>query len=292
MNINTLPDGSSVTHVTVPLSTHERNIGMISMLCSQEREISSNDLGTLTTIGKQISEFISNAWLQDRLREKEVARQLLLDTLVRTQEDERARLARELHDGAGQVLTSLLVRLKTLEKRAPSDEFRDDLESLGDATSAIVEQVSNLSHRLHPAVLKELGLEAALRTLVQEMLAEAELDFDYHLDLGGQRLTSEIEISLYRIAQESLTNIVRHAKAEHVSVEIQVTSNNVSLYIKDDGRGFMSDNLGHKASRDHLGLISMQERAEMIGGSLAVEATPGSGTSINVRIPIQLKETE
>lgn len=292
MKTSTLLDGNSEFHVTIPLSTHERNIGVISMLCLQGRELSANDLETLTTIGKQVSEFISNAWLQDSLREKEVARQLLLDALVRTQEDERAWLARELHDGAGQVLTSLLVRLKTLEKRTPKGELHEDIKSLCEVTSVTITQVSNLSHRLHPAVLEELGLEAALRTLAQEMLIEAKIEFECQLDLDGQRLPSEIEINLYRIAQESLTNIIRHAEAEQVAIELEVASEVVSLRIRDDGIGFVSDDSGRRANQNRLGLISMHERAEMIGGSLAVKAAPGSGTLINVQIPIRLKENE
>jgi signal transduction histidine kinase len=292
INFNALPEGSSDVHVTIPLSTRERKLGVISMLCSKERELTSTDLETLTTIGKQISEFISNAWLQASLREKEAARQLLLDALVRTQEDERAYLARELHDGAGQVLTSLSVRLKALEKLTPEGDLRDSVTSLCQATSETIARVSKLSHRLHPAVLEELGLEAALRTLVQEMLVGVELKFECQLDLDDRRLPSEIEISLYRIAQESLTNIVRHADAENVVVELRASHNLVSLHIEDDGKGFVSDNLGQKANQDRLGLISMRERAEMIGGSLTVQATPGSGTSINVRIPIQLEVTE
>ncbi|GEM_PF-356275 len=287
-----LPDGISDFHVTIPLSTHERKIGVISMLCSKGRELSSNDLETLTTIGKQISEFISNTWLQASLREKEAARQLLLDALVRAQEDERARLARELHDGAGQVLTSLLVRLKALEKRTPDGDLRESMGNLCQATSETIDRVSKISHRLHPAVLEELGLEAALRTLVQEMLVEAGLAFECRLDLEGQRLPSEIEISLYRIAQESLTNIIKHAGAEHIGVELRASPDMIWLRIEDDGRGFAPDNLGHQANRDRLGLISMRERAEMIGGSLSIQATPGSGTSIDVRIPIHLEVAE
>ncbi|MFZ5908460.1 MAG: HAMP domain-containing protein, partial [Chloroflexota bacterium] len=292
INASAIPEGSSEYHVTIPLVTHEHKLGVISMLCSKGREITPNDLETLTTIGKQISEFISNAWLQASLREKEAARLLLLDALVRTQEDERAYLARELHDGAGQVLTSLLVRLKALEKRAPDGELRNGVTNLCQATSETIERVSKLSHRLHPAVLEELGLEAALRTLVQEMLADAELNFDCQLDLGGQRLPFEVEISLYRIAQESLTNIIRHADAEYVEIELRATPIEVLLHIKDDGKGFMAEILGHKVDRDHLGLINMRERAEMMGGSLVVQAAPGLGTTIDVRIPIQPKETK
>jgi len=292
ISVSALPEGNSDLHVTIPLSTRKRKLGVISMLCSKERELTSTDLETLTTIGKQISEFISNAWLQASLREKEAARQLLLDALVRTQEDERAYLARELHDGAGQVLTSLSLRLKALEKRTPEGELRDSVTSLCQATSETIERVSKLSHRLHPAVLEELGLEAALRTLVQEMLVDVELEFNCELDLDGRRLPSEIEISLYRIAQESLTNIVRHADAEKVTVELQASPSMVLLRIADDGKGFLSENLGQKANQDRLGLISMRERAEMIGGSLVVQATPGSGTSIDVRIPIQLEVAE
>jgi len=170
-------------------------------------------------------------------------------------------------------------------------EIMDNVRSLCEITSETVESVSNLSHRLHPAVLEELGLEAAIRTLVQEMLNEAGIVSDCQLDLDGQRLPTEIEISLYRIAQECLTNIVRHAEAERVEVKLQTAPDGVSLLIRDDGLGFLADNLGHKANRDRLGLISMQERAEMIGGALEVQTALGSGTLIDVRIPISLEET-
>ncbi|MBT3629911.1 MAG: HAMP domain-containing protein [Candidatus Marinimicrobia bacterium] len=273
-------------YVSVPLDLDGQRIGIINMLCSKDHVLSENDIEVLGTISQQLSDYIENAWLQISLREKEATRQVLLNALVRAQEDERARLARELHDDAGQQLTSLLVHLKAFEKLTPEGELREKVANLCQTTSGTIERVRSLSHRLRPAVLEELGLEAALRTLAGEMLVTTDLEFECNLNLNDRRLPFEIETSLYRIAQESLTNIVNHAEAQCVMIELLHLPSAVSLQIKDDGRGFGGQFSVSKSDQQRLGLISMQERAEMLGGSFLIETSRGLGTSVQVRIPV------
>lgn len=278
-----------IFHITIPLETRAKRFGMINLVCSEESKPSENDIDTLTTIGAQVSEFVANAWLHVSLKEKEAARQVLLTALVNAQENEQARLARELHDDAGQSLTSLLIRLKTLEKHATNDDLRLSVSELCTTTSETIEKVRGVSHRLRPAALEELGLEVALRTLAEEMLADVGAAVDCQFQLGGKRLPFEIETNLYRITQEGLTNVVRHAKADKVFIELQAFPHAIGLRIADDGGGFALDEISNKENQHRLGLISMQERADMLGGSMIVKSAPGEGTALQVNIPFDFE---
>jgi signal transduction histidine kinase len=274
------------SHITLPIEANGQYFGLINLLCAEERYLSADDLDLLTAIAAQISEIVANAWLRLKLAEKELARQALLESLVEAQEDERKRLARELHDGAGQMLTSLLVRLKTLEKKSESPALQSGLADALDVVSATIEQVREISHRLRPAALEELGLAAALETLVQEMAEEAGLAHDCCFDRQATMLPSGIEVTLYRIAQEALTNVVRHAQARRVEVVLTAEAQGITLRIEDDGCGFSPYHLPEPAKRRHLGLISMHERAAIVGGQLAVYSAPGQGTAVQVIIPV------
>jgi signal transduction histidine kinase len=280
-------DSPSYGHISIPLEARNQRFGVINLLCLEAAEIATEDIELLTAIGAQASEIVANAWLHTRLAEKEAARQALLSALVKAQEDERTRLARELHDGAGQTLTSLLIRLKTLEKKAGSDHLRQSIEELCDSVSETIEQVREISYRLRPAALEEFGLELALQTLIDAMAGEAGLEVEYHHSLEGRSLPPDVETMLYRIVQESLTNVLRHAEATRVLVELTVIPYAVCLRVEDNGKGFDPETLPAEQSRRRLGLIDMQERAEMQGGSLLVYSAPGAGTSVQVRVPLQ-----
>ena len=274
------------SHITIPLASLDQRFGIMNLLRKAGQPISADDFELLRAIGAQISEIVANAWLRLKLDEKEMARQLLLEYLVKAQEEERRRLARELHDGAGQMLTSLLVRIKTLEKKAEAPDMRSGLTSVLDVAAETLEQVRELSYRLRPATLEEFGLPVALETLAHDMGDEAGLSVDYLTDFDGVALTPEAEVTLYRIAQEAITNVVRHAQAELLIVELLHSNNGVQLRIEDDGCGFSPYQAPAQPGQQHMGLISMQERAEIIGGSFELMSAPMRGTSILVRIPV------
>jgi len=273
-------------HVTIPLEARDMKFGMINLCCSGDFCPTEEDVELLTAIGAQASEIVATAWLHAQLVEKEAARRSLLESLVKAQEDERFRLARELHDGAGQSLTSVLVHLKVLETKAGSPQLRADLDQLQGQVAASIDEVRELSHRLRPAALEELGLPLAIEALAQDMAREAGLSVDVHCDLGDKTLVPETEKMLYRIAQESLTNVVRHAQASHVEVELITIPYAVCLRVEDDGRGFEPALVPAETDKRPLGLVSMEERAQMLGGSLVVETAPGRGTSVQVRVPL------
>ena len=257
---------------------------MINLLCDEETFLSAEDMDLLSSIGAQVSEIVANVWLRLKLKEKEIARQALLESLVNAQEAERGRLARELHDGAGQTLTSLLVRMKTLEKEGLPDR-KQTLENMQEIVSQTIEEIREISYRLRPVVLSEFGLPMALETLTQEIAKNGSLQISFLCKFEETRLPEEIEMALYRIAQEGLTNVLKHARAMHVSLELTRNKEAIQMCIVDDGVGFDPSRLPSTAYKQHLGLISMQERAEILGGTVNVHSVLKQGTSIQVAIP-------
>jgi len=273
------------SHITIPLSARDQQLGVINLLCENEIVINPEDMDLLTSIGSQISEIVSNAWLHLKLVEKEASRQLLLKSLVEAQEEERRRLARELHDGAGQTLTSLLVRLKMIENKAILPQVKSDLQLMQSLVSDTIEQIRTLAHQLRPAALEEFGLPVALEALVEDMVNQENLQASCDCRVTRNEIPNEIEAVLYRIAQEGLTNVVRHSQASHLNLIVEKNGQDFLLTIEDDGIGFDPTALGTKSGKRHLGLISMKERAEMLGGGFDVYTAPSKGTLIRVSIP-------
>ncbi|HSQ38692.1 MAG TPA: histidine kinase [Anaerolineales bacterium] len=273
-------------HVTIPLVAREQQFGVVNLLCEEDVLIPNDDLELLSSIGAQISEIVANAWLQIKLIEKETARQVLLESLVQAQEEERSRLARELHDGAGQTLTSLLVRLKAMEKKSPPQELQVELVNMQGIVSETIEQVRELAYHLRPVVLDEFGLPRALEALAQEMTKGADIAVTTMFDVQDFKIPSEIEVVLYRVAQEGLTNILRHSKATQVRLSLSIENTNLKMSMEDDGVGFDPARNYPRDNQRHLGLISMRERAEILGGSLEVYTAPGQGTTVDVSIPL------
>ena len=152
--------------------------------------------------------------------------------------------------------------------------------------SETIEQIRSLAHELRPAALEEFGLPLALESLVEQMSEKESLGGSCHCDLGSNPIPNEIEAVLYRIAQEGLTNILRHAHAAQVSLAVERYPLGIRMVIEDDGVGFDPANLGMANGKRHLGLISMKERAEILGGNLDIYTAPGKGTTILVQVPV------
>jgi signal transduction histidine kinase len=274
------------THVTIPLIAREQRLGVINLLCAEDTVIPDEDMEILSSIGSQVSEIVANAWLHLKLVEKEAARQVLLRSLVEAQEDERRRLARELHDGAGQTLTSLLVRLKTIERKVETPQIQSDLQNVQNLVSETIEQIRTLAHQLRPAALEEFGLPLALEALAKETSEHESLDATCLCNVKPDEIPDEVQVVLYRIAQEGATNVLRHAHATHMSLVVERKAHGVIMMIEDDGNGFDPVALGQNKGKRHLGLISMRERAEILGGTLDIYTAPGKGTTIQVQIPV------
>ncbi len=213
------------------------------------------------------------------LAQKEEARQKLLRQVIAAGEQERKRVARELHDQTGQALTSLIAGLSSLEKSCPKAV---EMRALAEKTLA---EVHDLSVALRPAVLDDLGMLPAIRKHCETVAAQFGVEVDCQavgLD-DRQRLPVEIEQALYRITQEALTNALRHGEATRISVLLQRRDHAVLAVIEDNGRGF---DAAHWRQTDRLGLLGIQERAALLGGTLRVQSRPGAGTTLFVELPV------
>jgi signal transduction histidine kinase len=205
--------------------------------------------------------------------------------LVQIQETERRHIARELHDEAGQTLASLMVGLRLLEKEANNPKaIPIRIAELKRTTDGVLENLHRLAMDLHPATLDHLGLVATLRQYVETFGAQYQLILQFET-VGfdnEQRLPPTIETNLYRIVQEALSNVARHAQATHADVLLERRGGQIVTIIEDNGIGFDPET---KKASNRLGLLGMRERAEMMGGRLEIESAPGAGTTIYVETP-------
>jgi PAS domain S-box-containing protein len=222
----------------------------------------------------------------------EQARQQLLQQLVNAQEEERRRISRELHDSLGQHLTALHLGLKSIQTQDGCPiSVADEIQQMRELALQIDAEVERLSFELRPPALDDLGLADALRRHIQQWSATSGIVVDLHLrGLDHERLPSFVETTLYRIVQEALTNVVKHAGVARVSLIIERRRAEVIAIIEDNGRGF--DLEAAEAAPRRLGLKSMAERAALAGGRLDIETEPGSGTTIYVHIPLQTNQRE
>ena len=202
--------------------------------------------------------------------------------LVETQEAERQRIARELHDQTGQMLTGLKLLLQTAA-RLPAEDMRRTLAEAEGLVSDVMTHVHSMSLDLRPAILDDLGLLPALGRQFGQFTGQTSIDVNFrHSGLDG-RLTPEVELAAFRIVQEALTNVARHAGVSEVSVRLWVDSGTLYAHVEDRGIGFDPHAAG---ARGHTGLAGMNERVLSLGGQLRVESAPGDGTSVLAELPI------
>jgi chemotaxis methyl-accepting protein methylase/signal transduction histidine kinase len=222
-------------------------------------------------------------------KQAEQARQQLLRRLVTAQEEERRRIARELHDQMGQDLTVLMLGLKMLREAAPSDSpIHERVAPLQTLATQIGREVRTLALQLRPPALDDLGLAATLANYVEQWSTHVLVAVDFHsIGIEEQRLSSSIETALYRLAQEALTNVLKHAQATSVSLIVERREDTAHMIIEDDGTGFDVAAARRSAHTEHrLGLVGMEERVAQLGGTLTIESAPGRGTTVFVRIPV------
>jgi PAS domain S-box-containing protein len=204
--------------------------------------------------------------------------------VVAALENERRSIARELHDESGQVLTSLKVGLALLQKdRECPASFVDQLEQLKQTTDAVMDGLRRLAMDLRPGALDRAGLVPAVQQYLGSFARQTGLHVDFvPLGLGDNRLPAELEINFYRMVQEALTNVARHARARNVGVVLERRDDRLLLIVEDDGAGF---DLSRALQKGRLGLVGMRERAQMMGGDLTIETSPGQGTAVYVEVP-------
>jgi len=219
----------------------------------------------------------------------EASRRELLQRLTTAQEDERRRIARDLHDQMGQHLTALGLGLKVVKDEHPEPSgSRNRLEKLQALTDLIGREVHQLALELRPTSLDDLGLHTALAHYTERWSAQSGVAIDFQSvgpDTG--RLPEAVETVLYRVIQEALTNVLKHAKARRVSLVLQRFANQAVAVVEDDGVGFDTESMmASVGDRGRLGLLGMRERVALIDGTLTVESTPSRGTTVIARVPL------
>ena len=204
--------------------------------------------------------------------------------VVEAQELERKRLARELHDETGQALTSILLGLKTVEQATASDEDRARVAALRELVVSTLQDVRRLAVELRPSALDDFGLAPALQRLAETHRTDESIQLDVEVQLGDdERLPTEVETTMYRIVQEALTNVARHASATRISILVARKNEKVVVVIEDDGAGFEPGNV----RADALGLAGIRERVALHGGRLRIESAPGKGTTVAAEVPLR-----
>ena len=221
--------------------------------------------------------------LEHRARSAEREMRELSQKLVQAQEAERKRLSLELHDQVGQLLTALRMQIANLGRIGPEDpvRFRDHLAQAKRMAEGAMKTVRDLAMGLRPSMLDDLGLGPAIEWQSREFSRVSGIPVDVSIEGPLARLTDAQKTGLFRVVQESLTNVLRHARARHVSVALKESSDRLVLVVHDDGRGIDS-------GRQHrgLGLLGMEERVRELGGSFAVTSPPGGGTTVRAEIPL------
>lgn len=265
----------------VPLFARGNVAGLVSMATADA--FSEEQVRLAEAMSSQASVAVENAVLFAQMQASTARMQALSRRLVEAQESERRSIARELHDEAGQSLTSLRIGLRLLEREiAQGAEITDRVSELVRTTDAVIDGLHRLAADLRPASLDHLGLDGALRQYSREAAAKYGLEMHFKArGFNGERLPAVVETALYRVVQEAVTNVVRHAGAHRVDILVEHRGERVLVMIEDDGAGF--DPLRVERT-DHFGLLGMQERAEALGGTLTVESSPGAGTTIVVEV--------
>lgn len=284
-----LPGGKRPScHVTVPLIARSEVIGLLNIASDDPTDFDEEELQLLNAIGRQLGVAIDNARLLEELRRREGLRGQLLERVITAQEEERRRIARELHDETSQSLASLVVGLKAAEKAMGIDlsQSKTIMAGLRVSVSETVKEIQNIIYDLRPTLLDDLGLIPALHWYTESRLGEQGVEVELNIEGQPQRLPPEVETALFRVAQEAVTNILRHAKATHVSLDLLFEDALATVRVRDNGCGFLVDDVGGRENgRFGFGLLGIQERAALLGGKFEVHSTSGEGTEIFISTP-------
>ncbi|HQR19256.1 MAG TPA: histidine kinase [Burkholderiaceae bacterium] len=237
----------------------------------------------LTVIGAQALLIAALLWQSGRRRRAEREARSLGGRLISAHEDERRRLARELHDDVTQRLAALAIQATKLEGGRPGAESRESVQSMRDQLVELSEDVHALSYRLHPTVIEDLGLVEALRAECDRVARSEPIRVNFEAGAVPAKLPSDAAVGLFRVAQAALRNVARHAKASEVRVALQSGSGRLVLAVQDNGTGFET---GRKVKGASLGIASMRERMRLLDGALEVDTAPGRGTTITAWVPL------
>lgn len=274
---------------SIPLRAKEQIVGVMNVARRDRHRFDERDVQLLLAIGHQVGVAVENARLWEELKQKEQARSELLKKVISAQEEERQRIARELHDEMAQGLTALIMGLGRLEQAVPE---------MPAATAGLIESVKAFASRaladtrrlivdLRPPVLDDLGLIPAVRTLAESRLEEQGIAVSIEADGLDEGLPAHFKVTVFRVLQEAIINCARHSQAKTVRICMKADSECFRAVVEDDGIGFDPSLIRQRANgKASLGLLGMKERASLLGGTLDVRSSPGHGTTVVLEIPL------
>ncbi|MDP2744168.1 MAG: GAF domain-containing sensor histidine kinase, partial [Dehalococcoidia bacterium] len=274
--------------LSVPIRSRDKTIAVLNITSREPRHFSSQDIRLLSAIGSQVGVAIERARLYDEVKQKEQMRGNLLRQIISAQEDERKRIARDLHDETSQALTALTMHLESVVRKPPeAEEMKASLKKIQGMATRTLEDVHRIIFDLRPSLLDDLGLIAALRWYAQYRLEPHGVTVNIETRGPERRLPGEIEAALYRIAQEAISNIAQHAQAKRADLCLEFKANSLVLTVEDDGAGFDAGKVVRSDDKKRgLGLMGMKERAELLGGVLDIRSRNGHGTRVTLAVPV------
>ncbi len=273
--------------IHVPLIAKNVALGTLCLGMRTPREFGSEEISLLSAIGSQIAVAVENARLYQELRRKEQLRGELLRRVISAQEDERKRIARELHDETSQILSALLYTLDAAAETCETAQTETLIDKMRGLTRNAIDGVHKLIFDLRPTMLDQLGLVAALRWYAETRLGENGTRVEVTEQGNAQRLPAAIETALFRAVQETINNVARHAGARRVQIAFNFQKEQVEVQVVDNGIGFDLHQVTRSTDpRRGLGLMSLQERMSAVGGEFFLTSAPGQGTTVLLRAPI------
>jgi signal transduction histidine kinase len=275
--------------VSVPIRSHNEILGVMCLSSHVPERFSYEMIPLISAMGDAIGVAINNARAAGSLRDSKEIRDHLLEELISAQEDERRRIARELHDEASQFLAALTLNLESITGVLPQ-KYKDVKTKLDDLKKKAIETIGSirtLALELRPSVLDDLGLSKAVQWYAKDYLTKQGLTVNIEIAESKTKIPTYTETMLFRIIQEALTNIVKHAEASHVEVELQLVGSAGIIRIDDNGKGFdVKSSLTGETSWQNLGLHGMSERVTLLGGKFTINSTVGQGTIIDIEVPL------
>lgn len=269
---------------SVPIVTRPGHlVGVLNVHTRARRDFTGADVELLRTVAGLMAGAIENASLHTRLAEREEAMERFAERIVLLQETERRRLAGEIHDGISQRIVSLSFHLSAAADAVTADPISaaQQIARAQELASAALDETRHAIAGLRPPVLDDLGLAASLESLARSTPLPK-----VQVDTTSTPLPEHVETAVYRIAQEALQNVMKHADAQHVHLRLAVNAGAVLLEVSDDGAGFDPAAASERAGPGGYGLPGMQQRAELLGGQLTAESVPGRGTVVRLRVPV------
>ncbi len=287
--VHAVRDARIRSQLIVPLRAHGQVLGTLCVATYDRRRFRPGEVDLLAAIGNHIGVAVEKARLYAHMQRMQESLRNYVHEITRAQEEERRRIARELHDDTIQALVIHSRRLDELAsaESVGSDDWRAKLEDLRQQINGIIDDVRRLSRDLRPAILDRLGLLPALERLASEVTQHSQVLVRVESSGVERRLPAEVELALFRIAQEALRNVWRHAGASRAEVKVEFAERKVRLVVVDDGKGFARPStLVDLPRHGKLGLAGIEERTQLLGGTLRVDSELGKGTTLTVEVPL------